>query len=81
MGRTWSFRVYLLDMKYETETQWFAMRRDRQYLPHQLTGDRETVSRQLENLLVERHLLGYVEAMTDQIEVFIGNRKVATYMP
>ena len=68
-------------MKYENETQWFAMRRDRQYLPHQLTGDRETVSLQLENLLMSRHLLGNVEVMTDQIEVFIGNRKVAIYMP
>ena len=36
------FAYIILDMKYENETQWFAMRRDRQYLPHQLTGDRET---------------------------------------
>ena len=56
------------------------MRRDRQYLPPQLTGDRETISLQLENLLVERHLFGYIEAMTDQVEVFIKGRKVAIYM-
>ena len=68
-------------MKYENKTQWFAMRRDRQYLPPQLTGDRETVSLQLENLLMDRHLFGYVEAMADQIEVFIKARRVAIYMP
>ena len=58
-----------------------ATRRDRQYLPAELIGDRETISLQLENLLVNRHLLGYVEAMTDQIEVYIRGRKVAIYMP
>ena len=81
MGRSLHVRVYLLDMKYENETQWFAMRRDRQYLPHQLTGDRETISLQLENLLMSRHLLGHVEAMTDQLDVYIKGRKVAIYMP
>ena len=67
-------------MKNET-TQWTAMKRDRKYLPNELKGDRETVSLQLENLLVDRHLLGYVEAMTDQLDVYIKGRKVAIYMP
>ena len=62
-------------------TQWSAMRRDRKYLPAELTGDRETISLQLENLLVSRNLLGHVEAMTDQVEVFTKGRKIAIYMP
>ena len=53
----------------------------RKYFPELPIGDRETVAKQLENLLVERHLLGYIEAMTDQVEVFIKGRKVAIYMP
>ena len=81
MGRTWSFGVYLLDMKYENKTQWTGFRRNRQYLPAELVGDRETISLQLENLLVNRHLLDQVEAMTDQLDVYIKGRKVAIYMP
>jgi hypothetical protein len=65
----------------KNETQWTAMKRDRKYLPNELKGDRETVSLQLENLLVNRHLLGHVEAMTDQLDVYIKGRKVAIYMP
>jgi hypothetical protein len=68
-------------MKIKT-TQWTTIRRDRQYLPPQLAGSREAVSLQLESLL-DNHLPSRfirIEAMTDQIDVYIRNRKVAVYM-
>ena len=68
-------------MKDQTQTQWTAIYCNRKFLPPQLVGDRETISLQLENLLMDRHLLGIVEVMTDQIEVIIRGRKVAIYMP
>ena len=80
MGRTWRFGVYLLDMK-NNKTQWTAMRRDRRYLPTELVGDREAVAKQLEDIVKTHAPSSWVEAMTDQIEVFIGKRKVAIYMP
>ena len=65
----------------KNETQWTATRLDRKYLPNQLTGDRESVTLQLENLLVERHLLGSVEAMTDQLDVYIKGARLLFTCP
>ena len=65
----------------DNETHWDAMRRDRKYLPQQMTGDRDTVGNTLEAIIAARGLSGRVEVMTDQIDVYVGKRKVAIYMP
>lgn len=68
-------------MKNENKTQWSAIRRNRQYLPNELIGDREAVALKLENLLMSRNLDHAVDAMTDQLDVYVKGRKVAIYMP
>ena len=69
-------------MTTDNELPWHAVRRDRAYLPETLTGSREEVVQALETLLVDRGAKGAtVDALTDQIDVFIGKRKVGVYMP
>ena len=63
------------------ETRWEAIRRDRGYLPESFTGSREEVVFLLERGLKRLGKNGHVEAMTDQIEVYVDGRKVGIYMP
>jgi hypothetical protein len=65
----------------KTQTEWTATRNDRQYFPATLVGERNSVTNRLEGILVERGLKGYVDAMTDQLNVYISKRIVAIYMP
>ena len=42
---------------------------------------RETVAKQLEDIVKAHTLNSWVDAMTDQLDVYIKGRKVAIYMP
>jgi hypothetical protein len=74
------FAYTRVDMK-NNKTQWTAIRRNRQYLPTELTGDREKVAKQLEDIIKAHTSNSWVEAATDQIDVYLNRRKVAIYMP
>ena len=68
----------------DPQPDWSAMRRDRKYLPETMMGDREMAVEQLETILFARFSAAghfVVEAMTDQIDVYVNGRKVAVYMP
>ena len=69
-------------MKKKTTTpKWTLSKSARNYLPKEITGERATVAKQLNVILKKRGVAApHVEAMTDQIDVYASNRKVAIYM-
>jgi hypothetical protein len=64
------------------QIQWSAIQCDRKYLSIEFYGSREGLAKQLEKILKQRKIpTSRVEVMTDQVDVFIGQRRVAVYVP